>query len=224
MKKIGIELNGVIRNINKQYLKYYLKDINPLFDENKLNPNVTNLLEQLEFESKSKKKSFVYEDYPFELFGCANPMSRNLHTFLNGWSYDLYWYKGFDDVGVFSLDEDELTIQSTFHYLSKSGTRVRSIVLPRKASDVWDNFDIVITQNKDVVLSKPQGKIVILIEKDDNKEVADKADYVYQNLEEVMRDEGLIEKLNKKDDENNNYSWLEKLKNKIQRIIRKIKK
>ena len=32
MVKIGIELNNVVRNYNKQILKYYQKDINPELD------------------------------------------------------------------------------------------------------------------------------------------------------------------------------------------------
>ena len=32
MIRIGIELNDVVRNVNKQILKYYQKDIDPTLD------------------------------------------------------------------------------------------------------------------------------------------------------------------------------------------------
>lgn len=198
MIKIGIELNGVIRDINKQYLKYYVKDINPEYDEDTADLNVVNFIDNLTFESKKAKKQFVYEDYPYELFGCAAPMTRNLHTFLNGWIYDLYWNKGLDDVSVFSLGEEELTIQSTYFYLSKSGSRMRKVEFPREPKDVWDLYDVVITTNKDIVKSCPKNKVVILIVKNDNATYIDYADYSYNTLEEIIQDTDFCEKINKK--------------------------
>ena len=59
MIKIGIELNGVIRDINKQYLKYYLKDINPEFEDENFDLNVVDALKNLKFESESAKQSII---------------------------------------------------------------------------------------------------------------------------------------------------------------------
>ena len=37
--KIGIELNHIIRDVNSQMLKYYVKDIDKTFDEKKVDKN-----------------------------------------------------------------------------------------------------------------------------------------------------------------------------------------
>lgn len=212
MIKIGIELNGVIRDINHQYIKYYTKGIDPSFDDTLVNTNVVDISKDLKFHSKSEKEKFIYEDYPYEIFGCAAPMSRNLHTFLNGWAYDLYWSKGIDDIGVFSMDEDELTIQSTFFYLSKSGTRIRDIYFPRNYEDIWKKFDVVITNNPKTIKSKPSNKISILIETDDNKECILKSDYCYGNLIEIIDDSNLINEIKNNKKLGTKISFIEKIK------------
>lgn len=208
MLKIGIELNGIVRDINKQYLKYYVKDINQEFDDTNVNLNVTNLIDELKFDSKKAKEQFVYEDYPYELFGCAAPMTRNLHTFINGWLHDLYWNKNMS-VSFFSMNEDELTIQSTYFYLSKSGSRVRKIIFPTNIKEVFNEFDVIITTNKDLI-DNNKNKIMILIRKDDNKEYELKTDYVYNSLEELINDKNFVD--------------LVKKHNKKQCLITKIKK
>lgn len=214
MLKIGIELNGIVRDINSQYLKYYTKDINQTFDDTNIDTNVVNLIDKLQFKSKKEKEQFIYEDYPYELFGCANSMSRNLHTFINGWAYDLYWRENMDDISYFSLGEDELTIQSTYFYLSKSGSRVRNIYFPREEKDVWDKYDIVVTTNGNIVKNKPLGKIVVLILKTDNEKFKEFADYSYDNLEEMLKDEKFVNNIITKKE--TIFSWL---KNKVKNIF-----
>lgn len=211
--RIAIELNGVIRNINAQYLKYYLKDINPDANEDDYDAASISILPKLEFDSNSSKREFVYEDYPYEIFGCAAPMSRNLHVALNSWAEQWYWWGYQDDVAVFSLDEEELSIQSTYFYLSKSGTRVRQVVFPRYPENIWKNFDIVVTQDPRVAESKPNGKILVLISKSDNADVREKADLVYDSLEDLLKDDEFIKKCmiitkQNSDDE----SWVAKIK------------
>lgn len=196
MIKIGIELNGIVRDINRQYLKYYVKDIKQDFDDTNVNLNVTNLIDELEFESKTLKEQFIYEDYPYELFGCAAPMSRNLHTFINGWIHDLYWDENVE-VSFFSLGEDELTIQSSYFYLSKSGSRVRKVIFPNNNEEVLNEFDVIITINKDLLDTQRKNKIMILIKKDDNKQYELKTDYVYDNLEDLINDREFIDKIKK---------------------------
>ena len=42
--KIGIELNNIVRDINKQIVKYYKKDIDKSFDDKNVNYNVLNII------------------------------------------------------------------------------------------------------------------------------------------------------------------------------------
>lgn len=217
--KIGIELNGVVRDINRQCLKYYAKDIDPNIDESDVDMNSMSIMPKLDFKSNYERKKFVYEDYPYELFACANTMSRNLHVFLNGWAYDLYWNRDKSEVSLFSLDEEELSIQSTYFFLSK-GSRIRRMFFPMNSKEVWKLFDVVITQDKDVVINKPDGKIAVLIRKSDNAEASDKADFKYDNLEDVIKDSEFLGNVEKMLEECNNKSLLSKIRSKISRCFK----
>lgn len=189
MLKIGIELNGIVRDINKQYLKYYLKDINPAFDDTDIDMNVNNFIDKLPFESKSAVKKFIYEDYPYELFGCAAPMSRNLHTFINGWVHEMLNDRDIKyDICFFSLGEEELSIQSTYFYLSKSGSRVRRVFFPMNYKELYDEFNVIVTTRPEVVMNAKDKNVVILINKNDNQNVKQFADICYDNLEKMMQD------------------------------------
>jgi hypothetical protein len=194
--KIGIDLNSVVRNVNKKYLEIYLKDINPTFDETKIDLNKTDILADLPFESKKKRKLFAYEDYPFEIFGqapsCATHSTAvTLQKLLNDWANELYFSDGIL-VSVFSTHEEGLSIQATFNFLSKSGTRLRNVFLPTNIKEVWDEYDVVITADKEIVKNCPKNKVVVLIKKTDNDI---KTDFVYNNLEEVISDEKLMNKI-----------------------------
>lgn len=220
MIKIGIELNGVVRNINKQYLKYYLKDINPEFDDTDIDLNVYEFVEKLPFPNKSDRKKFVYEDYPYEIFGCAAPMSRNLHTFINGWIHELSSKHEEEkyDVSFFSLGEEELSIQSTYFYLSKSGSRVRRVFFPKDYKEIFDEYDIIITANKDIAVNSDEKNVIVLIKKTDNADGEYFADYVYSDFEEVLKNyEDIFDMIRLIDNKHKKINWLKK-------IIYKIKK
>ena len=77
MIKIGIELNGVVRNVNKQILKYYQKDINPSLDLDETDEK-DDVFKYAKFESLTDKNDFIYIDYPYEIFGCANTAEKKL--------------------------------------------------------------------------------------------------------------------------------------------------
>lgn len=215
--RIGIELNGVVRNLNAQYLKYYLKDINPTFDDTQIDEGLTDIFDKLEFENKSKRYQFKFEDYPYEIFGCAAPMTRNLHTFINGWIHENE--DDFEEIAFFSMGEEELTIQSTYFYLSKSGSRMRNMVFPLSVEEVWNRFDIVITTNKEIIKKKPKGKIVILINKSDNKNLKSKSDYNYDNLETFLGDNETLTKI--KNINETQVSLLTKIKQNIRKLIKR---
>jgi hypothetical protein len=87
--KIGIELNNIVRDLNKQIIKYYKKDINQSFDDKNVNYNVTNVIDSIDFKSKKAKFEYMYVDYPYEIFGCAPTTHRNLAVTINNWLISL---------------------------------------------------------------------------------------------------------------------------------------
>lgn len=181
--RIGVELNGIVRNINKQIVKYY-KDINHEFDEDTISLNKTSIIEELKFDSKLARNEFLFTDYPYEIYGCANPMERNLPATINKWMLEMANKK--NSVTFFSLRENDLSIPSTLFFLSKIALRCRNIVFPISTQNIWDDYDIIITTNKDIVNTKPSNKTVVLIVKDDNVFSKNDADYAYDSLEEMI--------------------------------------
>lgn len=194
--KIGIELNNIVRDLNKQIIKYYKKDINQSFDDKNVNYNVTNVIDSIEFKSKKAKFEYMYVDYPYEIFGCAPTTHRNLAVTINNWLVSL-GNKEDDkyDVKLFSLKEEALSIQSTYYFLSKIGCRVREMFFPKDGIEMWDKCDVIITLNERIIDNKPEGKVVVLINKDDNNNLQEKVDLHYDSLVDLINDTDFINKV-----------------------------
>jgi hypothetical protein len=197
MLVVGVELNHVVRNINKQLLKYYQKEFDPSLDIDELDDRVDVIEKYMKFESKRQKNDFIYIDYPYEIFGCAGTVEKKLAVKITNWLTDISNIEEEDIRIVFySLNEEALTIQSTFFFLSKIGTRVRKIFFPKNVSEIWDECDVVITANKEFLEEEvPNGKKVVLINRPFNNEVKDKAFANYDNLSAVIEDENFFQKL-----------------------------
>ena len=194
--KIGIELNNIVRDLNKQIIKYYKKDINQSFDDKNVNYNVTNIIDSIDFKSKKAKFEYMYVDYPYEIFGCAPTTHRNLAVTINNWLISL-GNKEDDsyDVKLFSLKEEALSIQSTYYFLSKIGCRVREMFFPKDGVEMWNKCDVIITLNERIIDNKPEGKVVVLINKDDNKNLQGKVDLHYDSLFDLISDTEFINKV-----------------------------
>ena len=215
--KIGIEINHVIRNINYQMLKYYVKDIDKTFDESSVETNVVSFIDKLNFKTKKARENFLYVDYPYEIYGCAKTSHRNTGTMLNKW-LDEMENKGLncEDVSLFSLKENALTIQSSYYFLSKIGCRVRNVFFPKNGVEMWDKCDVIITTDERIVNNKPQGKKVVLILTKDNSHLSSKCDMVYSTFMDLLTDKTFFNAINKKKSTTN---WKKKVKNKLFKIF-----
>ena len=197
MLTIGVELNHVVRNINKQILKYYAKEFDPSMDWDELDENVDVFEKYCKFKSKYEKNNFIYIDYPYEIFGCANTVEKKLAVKITNWLSEITNIED-EDIRIifYSLDEDALTIQSSFFFLSKIGSRVRKVIFPKSIEEVWDECDAVITaRNEFFEKEVPDGKKVVLINRDFNKDNKDKAFLNYDNLSDVINDNNFFNKL-----------------------------
>ena len=209
MIRIGIELNDVVRNINKQILKYYQKDIDPSLDLDEVDEK-DDVFKYAKFDSNKSKNEFIYIDYPYEIFGCAKTITKDLQVEMNNWLSELTNYED-DDVEIYfySLNEESLTIQSSYFFLSKIGTRVRKVIFPRDLNDLTKDTDVIVTANEKVVgfLDGKKGIYSILINNNINSECKDKTNANYDSLSDVIKDEGLLNTLhefvlNKENNEN----------------------
>ena len=194
MLTIGVELNHVVRNVNKQLLKYYQKEFDPSLDIDELDDRVDVISKYMKFKSKKQKYDFIYIDYPYEIFGCAGTSENKLAAKITNWLVNISNIEEEDIRIVFySLNEDALTIQSTFFFLSKIGARVRKVFFPKNVKEVWDECDVVITANNQLFEEEiPEGKKVVLIDREFNKENQEKAFLHYGNLSEVIDDNNFL--------------------------------
>lgn len=196
MLRIGIELNDVVRNINKQYLKYYQKVFDESLDIDEIDDR-DDVLSILKFENQKERDNFIYTDYPYEIFGCADSMEKGLAMSLRVWAESLSDIED-DDVRLsfYGLDEGGLTIQSTYFFLSKLGTRARKVFFPVKIDEIWEECDVVITANEKVIHSDiPEGKKVVLINRKKNEQYKPKAALNYDELSDLINDPMFFSKI-----------------------------
>lgn len=197
MITIGVELNHVVRNINKQIVKYYAKEYAPDVDLDDIDDREDVLKTFAKFDSKYERNNFLYIDYPYEIFGCASTMEKKLAVKITNWLTDISNIED-EDIRIifYSMNEEAITIQSTFFFLSKIGTRVRKVIFPKSIEEVWEECDVVITARDEFFEKEiPEGKKVVLINRPFNKDCKDKAFLNYDNLSEIITDEEFFNKL-----------------------------
>ena len=197
MITIGVELNHVVRNINKQIVKYYAKEYAPDVDPDDIDDRDDVLKTFAKFDSKYERNNFLFIDYPYEIFGCANTMEKKLAVKITNWLTDISNIED-EDIRIifYSMNEEAITIQSTFFFLSKIGTRVRKVIFPKSIEEVWEECDVVITARDEFFEKEiPEGKKVVLINRPFNKDYKDKAFLNYDNLSEIITDEEFFNKL-----------------------------
>lgn len=193
--KIAITLDDVIRNKTKQILKIYKKYINPDFDTDAVVLSTNSFQQILNFGSKQEYQKFLYEDYVFEIFGEADPVEKMLDKKLNLWLLSLAEEEVDEPVEVILTNPFEFnaSIGFTHFFLSKIATRIRETYFPLDSSTIWDRCDVLITAEPKLIKEKPDGKVVIKIETDYNKDLD--ADYTYKSLSDLIDDNELISKL-----------------------------
>lgn len=203
MITIAIELNHVIRNINKQLLKYYQKDYHPELDTDDIDEKKENVLKKyIKFDSHRELNQFIYIDYPFEIFGAAKAMDKNLARDVTNWMEEMTNREDEEfRVIYYSLNEEALTIQSSYFFLSKLGTRVREVVFPKSIDEMKYKCDVIISSDeKSIQWAKDNNKQSVKIEtnyKDDtsDKERTTVADFDYDSMEDVINDTKFLDKL-----------------------------
>ena len=191
--RIGIELDHVVRNINKQLAKYYQKEYDSSIDLDDLDYKNDILTDLCEFDTEEEKFNFLYSDYPYEIFGMAEECQRSLSRDINAWLFDLSNVKDYDiEVFYYSMREIDLSIPSTLFFLSKIAVRVREVRMPRNFDELYELGDIFITADPKVAKFKNKGKIVI--KNNFNEQAVKNADLVYGTMREFLNDENKLAK------------------------------
>ena len=198
MITIAIELNHVIRNVNKQLLKNYQRDYHPELETDKIDEKLENVLEKyIKFDSKRERNEFIYIDYPYEIFGCAKAMDKNLPRDITAWMEEMTNREDEEfRIIYYSLGEEALTIQSSYFFLSKLGTRVREVIFPKTIDELKDKCDVIISSDeKSLTWAKENDKLPVTILSNGNNEADDDDKFAYATMEDVINDDKFLDKL-----------------------------
>jgi hypothetical protein len=214
MKKIGIEINGVLRDTISKFTELYEKHlVDSHFNEStdktyeiefsgdtdeviELNENVEvnnfeykvlspvtslDLGSHFSFPSKDELYSFMYEEYTMELFGHAPSTEMLSFNLLNDIYYNL---RDTYDLMIVS-DEIGRSKPSSLFFLSKFGCLVEKVFFYSEITkkDMLGEVDILLTANPDLLLNKPDNKIIIKFITDYNKNI--KSEYEISSLSDL---------------------------------------
>lgn len=198
--KIGIDVNGVLRDTILKFDLVYQKNLIEKKDEEFLGQTFeldlsgnTSLIESEEsnfeykkisevtslnlqnhysFQSDEELFSFLYEDFAMEIFGHSPSTEMTTFNVLN----DIYFK---------FRDEFELTIvsneigkskPSTLFFLSKFGCLLEKVIFYSESTknNMWNEVDILLTSNPELLLDKPENKIVVKYNTNYNKQIESK--------------------------------------------------
>jgi hypothetical protein len=197
MKRIAIEVNGVLRDtigkLKQVYEKFLIEksedvsdhqfiinseteDVVEIIEEDDFVYEIIEPVETLEiakyfkFKSKEEQFSFIYEEFPMNIFGHA-PSSEML-TF----NYFNDFYKEFRDEYeiVIISDEVEKSKPSTLFFLSKFSCLAENIIFYNSTTidKVISSFDLIVTSNPDIIINYSNILNVIKYETEYNKQVS----------------------------------------------------
>jgi hypothetical protein len=205
MKKIGIEVNGVLRNtlgkIQQTYEKFLIENNSTektyILDESGNTESIIqeeefeyevlgnidslNLLNHFKFKSDDELYEFLYQEFAMQIFGHAE--SSEMHTFhtLN----DIYLkYRSTNDIVIVS-DEIGKSKPATLFFLSKFGCQIEKIKFysDTTINSIWDEVDVLVSANPSLIEDHPKNKVVIKFNTQYNK--TNKSEHEISSLKEL---------------------------------------
>jgi hypothetical protein len=205
MKKIGIEVNGVLRNtlgkIQQTYEKFLIENNSTektyILDESGNTESIIqeeefeyevlgnidslNLLNHFKFKSDDELYEFLYQEFAMQIFGHAE--SSEMHTFhtLN----DIYLkYRSTNNIVIVS-DEIGKSKPATLFFLSKFGCQVEKVKFysDTTKNSIWDEVDVLVSANPSLIEDHPENKVVIKFNTQYNK--TNKSEHEISSLKEL---------------------------------------
>jgi hypothetical protein len=177
--RIGIEINGVLRNtlgkIEQTYNKFYVEKTEGIEDEDEFKYEVISGLDSLDVKSHLKFRddeelfSFLYEEFPMEIFGHAQSTEYTTFNDLN----ELYFQLRDKHEMIIVSDEIGKSKPASLFFLSKFGCQFEKIVFYSNytINEMWNQVDILITSNPNLLENHPEDKMVIKYNTIYNKQV-----------------------------------------------------
>ena len=190
--KIGIELNGVLRDtlkkIQQEYEKWFLN--NPFRDENEEDnfqyevlSDLTSLdiSKHLKFRNEDELYDFLYKEHTMEIFGHAGSVEPSGLVELNEFYLDM---RESHEIIVVS-DEIGKSKPASLFFISKFGCLVETVKFYSESTvnSLWDSIDILLTANPKLLLNYPKNKMVIKFNTIYNEDI--ESDFNISSLKEL---------------------------------------
>jgi hypothetical protein len=179
--RIGIEMNGVLRDTILKFRQLYEKfniDLEPELEEGEepvfkyevIEPiDSLDLLNHFTFPSKDEFYSFMYEEHPMEIFGHSPSVEMSTMNDLNEFYYEM---RDNHDISIVS-DEIGKSKPASLFFLSKFGCLIEKVKFYSESTidSMWNEIDVLLTANPNLLLNCPKDKKVIKFETEYNKQV-----------------------------------------------------
>jgi hypothetical protein len=185
--RIGVELNGVLRDTLGKFKQVYEKNlIDNVYDvapEKQFNLDISgntsdsitveemfkyeiksditslDLISHFAFRNDDELYDFMYKEHTMEIFGHAGSIEISSMNDFNDFYIDL---RERHDILIVS-DEIGKSKPASLFFISKFGCLVETVKFYSESTikSMWDSIDILLTANPNLLLNHPQNKIVI---------------------------------------------------------------
>lgn len=177
--KIGIELNGVLRDtlkkIQQEYEKWYIE--NPFKEDEEddfkyeviSELNSLDISKHLKFRNNDDLYDFLYKEHTMEIFGHAGSVEPSGLLDLNDFYLDM---REEHDILIVS-DEIGKSKPASLFFISKFGCLVESVKFYSESTinSLWNSVDVLLTANPNLLLNHPEDKVVIKFNTVYNKDI-----------------------------------------------------
>jgi hypothetical protein len=189
--RIGIEINGVLRNtigkIEQTYQKFLIDKTDGIENKDSFEYGMTLPVDSLvlknhfKFENDEELFSFLYEEFPMEIFGHAQSSEYSTFNDLN----DVYINLRDNHDLIIVSDEIGKSKPASLFFISKFGCQLEKIKFYSNytINSMWDEIDLLLTSNPSLLLEYPSDKILIKYETDYNKNI--KTSHCIKSLKEL---------------------------------------
>jgi hypothetical protein len=194
--RIGIEINGVLRNtlgkIEQTYQKFMIDKTDGIESEDEFEYKINKPIDSLEiknhfsFKDDEELYSFLYEEFPMEIFGHAQSTEYSTFNDLN----EIYFNLRNEHDFIIISDEIGKSKPSSLFFLSKFVCEFEKIKFYSNSTinSMWNEIDVLLTANPSLLLDYPSDKTLIKYNTDYNKNVTSEYEInKIKELEEVIK-------------------------------------
>ena len=212
--KVGININGVLRDyfgkIEKTHTKYFnpedgqevvIKDYD--LDKWLWFPKDDTVKKEMEFNPEFNVKDFMADENSDNKLVEVEEEEITVEDFIyDKCCLEIFGYadesidgavQSINDLSLQTTGKHSMIITSreagrgvsaTLFFLSKTGCMIQDIKFTLGTNDCWEFVDCMITDHPEILNSKPEGKISIKIEKPFNEEIP--SDYTVRSVKELI--------------------------------------